>query len=200
MNELPYLQSSSSSNVVAQSKNTGETIRGDTGGENTKKRGRKKQQDSVPMIVENIAENQKRKKIIEDTGGENTKKKGRKTNAEREKRKAEGNEPPKKKQNKQEKELMRIQDAEEKAIAKEAVGEAKAAAKEAKKEEKAEARKEHGVEKILGKDKKWWERQNITILKQQAELRGYRFTDIETKFKKFKKPDYLKVLLNKLNL
>ena len=79
VNELPYLQSSSyasSSNVVAQPKNNGETIRGDTGGENTKKRGRKKQQDSVPMIVENIAENQKRKNIIEDTGGENTKKGG----------------------------------------------------------------------------------------------------------------------------
>ena len=78
MNELPFLQSSaaSSSNFVAQSKNTGETIRGDTGGEDTKKRGRKKQQDSVPMIVENIAENQKRKNIIDDTGGEKTKKGG----------------------------------------------------------------------------------------------------------------------------
>ena len=65
--------------------------------------------------------------------------------------------------------------------AKEAAREAKAVAKEVKKEEKAEARKEHGVGKITGKDKKWWEKQNITILKQQAELRGHRFTDIETK-------------------
>ena len=113
---------------------------------------------------------------------------------------------------------MRIQDAIDKAAAKEAVREAKAAAKEADREEKAaekeaaKARKEHGVEKIEDKDKKWWERQNITIIKQQAELRGHRFNDLETKgtnttvqgaktkIKKFKKEDYLKVLLNILKL
>ena len=115
--EFPFLRSSaaSSSTDVQPTEDTkrkrgrpknialNDPPKGDTGGEDTKKRGRKKQQDSVPMIVETMVEDQKRKNIIEDTGGENTKKRGRKTNAEREKRKAEGNEPPKKKQNKQEK-------------------------------------------------------------------------------------------------
>ena len=90
------------------------------------------------------------------------------------------------------------------AAAKEAAREAKAA--------KAEARKEHGVEQIEGKSKTWWSNQNITIIKQEAELRGYRFNDLETKggnstvqgvktkIKKFKKEDYLKVLLNILKL
>ena len=68
-----------------------------------------------------------------------------------------------------------------------------------------------GVEKIEGvKTPKFWERQNIATLKEQAELRGYRFTDLETKGgivpgsgsmikqKKFKKEDYLKVLLKLL--
>ena len=108
---------------------------------------------------------------------------------------------------------MKIQDAIDKAAAKEAAREAKAAAKEAAREaEEAEAKKEHGVGKIMNKDKKWWEKQNITILKQQAELRGHRFNDLETKggtstvqgvktkLKKFKKEDYLKVLLNILKL
>ena len=68
------------------------------------------------------------------------------------------------------------------------------------------------MEKIEGKDKNWWERQNITIIKQQAELRGHRFNDFETngetatisgiktKFKKFKKEDYLKELFKILKL
>ena len=148
---------------------------------------------------------------------ERLRKKGRKTNVKREKRKAEGNEPPKKKQSKQEKELMRIQYAIDKAAAKEAVREAKAAAKEADREEKAaekeaaKARREHGVEKIEGKDKDWWKKRTVAFIKLQAELRGHRFTDTETKgettvqgvktkLKKFKKPDYLKVLLNILKL
>ena len=87
-------------------------------------------------------------------------------------------------------------EAADEAAAKEAAREAKAA--------KAEARKEHGVDKIEGKDKKWWGKQNITIIKQQAELRGHRFNDLETKrgtstingvktkFKKLKKENYLK--------
>ena len=66
--------------------------------------------------------------------------------------------------------------------------------------------------KITGKDKKWWEKQNMAIIKLQAELRGHRFNDLETKggtstvqgvktkLKKFKKEDYLKVLLNILKL
>ena len=112
---------------------------------------------------------------------------------------------------------MRIQDAIDKAAAKEAVREAKAAAKEADREEKAaekeaaKARREHGVEKIEGKDKDWWKKQTMAFIKLQAELRGHRFTDVETKgettvkgvktkFKAFKKPDYLKVLLNILKL
>ena len=231
VDELPFLRSSaaSSSTDVLLTEDTkrkrgrpkniaiNEPPKGDTGGEDTKKRGRKKQQDSVPMIVETIVEDPKRKNIIEDTGGETTKKRGRKTNAEKEKRKAEGNEPPKKKQNKQEKELMRIQDAIDKAAAKEAVREAKAAAKEADREETAaekeaaKARKEHGVEKTEGKDKNLWKKQTLAFIKLQAELRGHRFTDTETKgdttvqgvktkIKKFKKPDYLKVLLNILKL
>ena len=89
--------------------------------------------------------------------------------------------------------------------------EAKKAAREVK-AAKAEARKEPGVDKIEGKSKSWWSGQNITNLKLQAELRGHRFNDLETKgktstvqgvktkIKKFKKPDYLKVLLNILKL
>ena len=39
-----------------------------------------------------------------------------------------------------------------------------------------------GVEKIEGvKTLKFWERQNLGTLKEQAEARGYRFTDLETK-------------------
>jgi hypothetical protein len=109
-----------------------------------------------------------------------------------------------------EKQLKQI----EKAVAK-ADEAAKKAAKEAAREAKAakaEARKEHGVDKIENKDKKFWEKQNITILKQQAELRGHRFNDLETKggnttingvktkFKKFKKEDYLQVLFKILKL
>ena len=51
----------------------------------------------------------------------------------------------------------------------------------------------------------FWKSQNITILKQQAELRGHRFTDLETKgggpkskFKKSKREDYLETLLKLL--
>ena len=77
---------------------------------------------------------------------------------------------------------------------------------------RGQERKEHGVGKITGKDKKWWEKHNITILKQQAELRGHRLNDsetkggttavqgVKTKLKKFKKEDYLKVLLKILKL
>ena len=70
----------------------------------------------------------------------------------------------------------------------------------------------HGVELLENKDKKYWEKQNVTVLKQQAELRGYRFSDVETKgveqlvkrvkqtVKKFKKKDYLQVLLKLLKI
>ena len=70
-----------------------------------------------------------------------------------------------------------------------------------------------GIEIIEGKPKSWWSKQNVTTLKAQAEIRGYRFKDEETKGKgfiktneqfikatKFKKADYLKVLLGLLKL
>ena len=74
------------------------------------------------------------------------------------------------------------------------------------------ARREHGVEKIDGQPKTWWERQTVAIIKQEAELRGHRFTDLETKggqstvlgvktkMNKFKKDDYLRVLFKMLKL
>ena len=40
--------------------------------------------------------------------------------------------------------------------------------------------KSHGIDIIDNKDRKWWEKQNITVLKQQAELRGHRFDELET--------------------
>ena len=70
----------------------------------------------------------------------------------------------------------------------------------------------HGVELIENKNKSFWYKQTITVLKQQAELRGHRFTDQETKggekringvitkFKRFKKEDYLDTLLNILKI
>ena len=67
-------------------------------------------------------------------------------------------------------------------------------------------RKEHGVG-LIENNKSFWKTQNITILKQQAELRGHRFTDLETKgggtkskFKKFKKADYLEMLFKILKI
>ena len=77
---------------------------------------------------------------------------------------------------------------------------------EPKTEAEFSANKKHGVEKIEGKNREWWAKQNITVIKQQAEFRGHRLTDFETKggskkehglitkFKKFKKADYLEVL------
>ena len=68
------------------------------------------------------------------------------------------------------------------------------------------------MEKIAGKDTDWWEGQTITVLKQQAELRGHRFTDAETKggtrsvngvktkFIRYKKDDYYKTLMKLLKL
>ena len=125
-----------------------------------------------------------------------------------------------------EKQLKQIEKAVAKAdeavkkAAREAADEAKAKADEAKAKEaareakaaKAQARKEHGVEKIEGKSKSWWSGQTRAIIKQEAELRGHRFTDTETKgvpstvkgvktkINKFKKEDYLKVLFKILKL
>ena len=75
-----------------------------------------------------------------------------------------------------------------------------------------EARPRHNIEKIEGKTKAWWSRQNITVIKSQAELRGHRFTDLETKGgmvrkggrqvkqPKMKKAEYLETLLRILGL
>ena len=77
-----------------------------------------------------------------------------------------------------------------------------------KEDEKASSStQKHGVELIDNTNPNYWKKQNITVLKEQAELRGYRFTDLETKgggvkskFKKFKKEDYLNVLLKLLKI
>ena len=51
------------------------------------------------------------------------------------------------------------------------------------------------TQKVEGKSKSWWERQNITLIKEQAQLRGRKFDDTETKgANKFKKQDYLNEL------
>ena len=68
-----------------------------------------------------------------------------------------------------------------------------------------------GVEKIEGvKTPKFWARQNVATLKEQAEARGYRFTDLETKGgvvlgsgsmtkqNRFQRKGYLEVLLKLL--
>ena len=72
---------------------------------------------------------------------------------------------------------------------------------------KANAKAEHGVELIENNKKSFWKKQNITVIKTQAELRGHRFTDLETKgdgvkskFKKFEKKDYLEVLFEILKI
>ena len=66
--------------------------------------------------------------------------------------------------------------------------------------------KKHGVILIEGKSDAWWGRQNIQVLKNQAELRGHRFSDLDTKggmvkkdgkmmkSKRLAKSDYLNVL------
>ena len=68
----------------------------------------------------------------------------------------------------------------------------------------------HGIEIIEGKSKSWWSTQNISVLKSQAELRGHRFSDLDTKggkvrkdgqmvkVKKMAKAQYLETLLRLL--
>ena len=41
--------------------------------------------------------------------------------------------------------------------------------------------KKHGVLLIQDKSVSWWARQNIQLIKIQAELRGHRFSDLDTK-------------------
>ena len=81
-------------------------------------------------------------------------------------------------------------------------------APKAKAKAKAVPVQQVGIEIIEGKPKSWWKGQNISTIKTQAELRGHRFEDAETKGKgfvkkdgnflkatKYKKADYLEVLL-----
>ena len=75
-----------------------------------------------------------------------------------------------------------------------------------------EAPRQHGIEKIEGKSKSWWTKQNIQVIKSQAELRGHRFTDLDTKGgmvrksgkqikqPKMKKAEYLETLFGILGL
>ena len=60
---------------------------------------------------------------------------------------------------------------------------------------------------IEDKTEAWWSRQNIQMLKNQAELRGHRFSDLDTKggmvkrdgkmlkSKRIAKSDYLEILM-----
>ena len=154
----------------------------------TQKRGRKPKvagEGSNPMIVNQEQEQHKRSKSGETASPPARKRLNKKT---------------------EDKELKKIQAAIQRQDAEEA--------KQMKKIEKAvgKADVKHGVAEINNKDKKWWEKQNITVIKQQAELRGHRFTDLETKggtktvggvktkFKKFKKPEYLEVLFKLLKI
>ena len=66
------------------------------------------------------------------------------------------------------------------------------------------------TQKIEGKNRSWWSKQNIATVKAQAELRGKRFTDAQTKGEKgsygnsptpkFKKQDYLNELYKLLGI
>ena len=136
-------------------------------------------------------------------------KKGRKPKAEETSR-------PKRNNSKDASEVASTAKAKSKAEAKAAIAAAiaaapassSAAAAASSSAEAPVARKEHGVEIIENNNRKFWSNQNITVIKQQSELRGYRFTDLETKggggakskFKKFKKKDYLEVLYKLLKI
>ena len=116
--------------------------------------------------------------------------------------------PPEKKTRKTKEELLKIQEAEDREDKRDARMDAKIV-KGMKKAyatgiEPKNVRVNHGVDLIDNKSRSFWGRQNITVIKQQAELRGKRFSDQETKggnnnvngvitkFNKFKKEDYLK--------
>ena len=216
--DLPYLPSSSasSSNVIAKPKNVPEELPAE---DTSRPRGRPPKRDK-PIVISDDTENTQQKRV-------------RKPKAEAQKRKQEENEslPPQKKQTKDV--LKKIKaamsksnkadDIQLKQIEK-AVAKADEVVKKAAKEkadqaatkkaalEALKARREHGVEKIDGQPKTWWERQTVAIIKQEAELRGHRFTDLETKggqstvlgvktkMNKFKKDDYLRVLFKMLKL
>ena len=58
--------------------------------------------------------------------------------------------------------------------------------------------------KVTGKSEAWWKKQGMGVLKEQAQLRGRRFEERETKGDKsqglprFKRADYLRVMLELL--
>ena len=68
----------------------------------------------------------------------------------------------------------------------------------------AKRAEEGGVQKITGQTEAWWRRQGMGILKDQAQLRGRKFTDREIKgdraqgIPRFMKEDYLRVMLELL--
>ena len=69
-----------------------------------------------------------------------------------------------------------------------------------------------GVEKIVNSSRSFWKKQNISFIKVQAELRGHRFSDMDTKggnktvkgnlvkVKRFTKEDYLNILYKLLKI
>ena len=69
----------------------------------------------------------------------------------------------------------------------------------------------HSIEKIENNKRSFWKGQTISVIKEQAEIRGHRFDDLETKgekkvhgvlhkAKKFKKDDYLEILYKLLKI
>jgi hypothetical protein len=209
--DLPYLQEVSSSSTskpsyipMATDLPAEDTSRGrgrpptkvktNDGGENTtQKRTRKTPQEPKPMIVNSEGDQQKRAKKESASSSEK-----------------------KKRRTKEEKHLLKIQAAEEREAKRDEKLENKVVKEVKKSKAKGVEPKSgtviHGVDLIENKNKSFWKQQNITVLKQQAESRGHRFTDEETKggnrrvngvmtkFKKFKKEDYLDTLLKILKI
>ena len=68
----------------------------------------------------------------------------------------------------------------------------------------AKRAEESGYQKVTGKSEAWWKKQNMGVLKEQAQLRGRLFTDREIKgdraqgIPRFKREDYLRVMLELL--
>ena len=58
-----------------------------------------------------------------------------------------------------------------------------------KKQTITKTKREHGTEMVTGKSEAWWNRQNEGFLKNQAELRGKKYSDLETKGYKIIDPD-----------
>ena len=172
-------------------------------------------EDTTPMIVNKEGEQQKRTKDKMPSVSPPPQKKQNKTKQEE---KAAAREEAKR-QKEERATAKAAAKAEAKAISytkAEAKAEAKSVAKEKAKATpeppKQEAKKNHGIAIVENKNKSFWKQQNITFIKQQAELRGHRFNDLETKggtkssggvmtkFNKYKKQDYLDVLFKILKI